>query len=56
MMETKSNSVNAYWTSIQISWLPLIEALRTLDFDLTDEEELHKLLQSAEGYSLGGFI
>lgn len=29
-------------------WLPLMDALRTLEFEITDEEVFHKLLQSAE--------
>lgn len=29
-------------------WLPLMDALRMLDFAVTDAEALHKLLQSAE--------
>lgn len=32
-------------------WLPLMDTLRTLEFDLKDEEALRKLIQSAEGYS-----
>ena len=33
-----------------------MDALRTLDFELTDEEALHKLLQNAEGYVLKGSL
>lgn len=40
---TTSLVYNAY------AWLPLTDTLRTMDFELTDDEVLHKLLQIAEG-------